>query len=79
MLSVENVFYQASSESQENTQKKKEIQVALKSRQKLLNSSSDHLALLNVFNLFKACGTIAKQKRFCGENMINYKSVAKAI
>ena len=43
MLSVENVFYDTQTDGDKFKQK------AVKRRKRLLNQSSDHLALLNVF------------------------------
>jgi len=65
MLSVENVFH--------STESKK----VLKQRASIMNRSSDHLALLNVFD---ACRNLKKSERkgFCTEAGINYKSVQKA-
>jgi len=65
MLSVENVFH--------STESKK----VLKQRASIMNRSSDHLALLNIFD---ACQKlkVKERKGFCTEAGINYKSVQKA-
>jgi HrpA-like RNA helicase len=78
MLSVENVFYQPAGDNADHAAKKASQQ-AMKRRALLLNQSSDHLALLNVFNIFHTTPSTDKRKLFCREHMINFKSLMKAL
>lgn len=72
MLSVENIFY--SPKSQDKDIKKK--------RRKFAHMDSDHLTLLNIFNMFT---DILKKKSkkeaiaFARDNFLNEKSLMKAV
>lgn len=74
MLSVENVFYQASSYGEVDKHKAK----AIKRRNAILNQSSDHLALLNIFNEFQKLTSTQAKNQFCSEYLLNGKSLVKA-
>jgi HrpA-like RNA helicase len=70
MLSVENVFYGSSSDS---TTIDKQKSKAMKRRKRLLNQSSDHLSLLQVFTAWQDQAT--NKVAFCNEHLINIKSL----
>ena len=74
MLSVENVFYGSQSDSIIADKQKAK---AIKRRRRLLNQSSDHLSLLQVF---RAWDELSQNKtNFCNEHLINVKSLQKAL
>lgn len=80
MLSVENVFYgsqTAESGLAGSGTKDKQKAKALKRRKHLLNASSDHLSLLQVFNAYHGQAE-ANRAMFCTEHLINGKSLKKA-
>lgn len=75
MLSVENVFY--GSQTLESDQKDKQKAKAIKRRKHLLNASSDHLSLLQVYNAFEEQAE-SSRSTFCNEHLLNIKSIKKA-
>ena len=80
MLSVENVFYGSqilSSQTLESDQKDKQKAKAIKRRKHLLNASSDHLSLLQVYNAFEEQAE-SSRSTFCNEHLLNIKSIKKA-
>ena len=70
MLSVENVFYGSSSDS---TTIDKQKSKTMKRRKRLLNQSSDHLSLLQVFTAWQEQAN--NKVSFCNEHLINIKSL----
>ena len=82
MLSVENVFYGSQTLQSDlsvpgSATRDKSKEKAVKRRKNLLNSSSDHLSLLQVFNAFEEQGE-AGRATFCTEHLLNMKSLRKA-
>jgi HrpA-like RNA helicase len=72
MLSVENIFYTPKGQDKD----------VRKKRKKFANSESDHLTLLNVFNLFKNCLKTKSKKEaviFARDHYLNDKSLLKAV
>lgn len=72
MLSVENVFYQASGAEVDKTKAK-----AIKRRSTILHPSSDHLSLLNIFMTYKSLSSTQKHS-YCNEYLLNNKALLKA-
>ena len=73
MLSVENVFYQASSTGETDKLKAK----AIKRRSTIMHPSSDHLSLLAVFNSYHDYPS--QRSSFCSEYYLNSKALTKAV
>eukprot|EP00347_Sterkiella_histriomuscorum_P000505 403375592 len=72
LLSVENILYQP----------KGQEKVVLKKRKKFVNTESDHLTLLNIFNYFKEIYKNKSRKEaveFAREHFFNDKSLVKAL
>ena len=72
MLSVENIFFNTSSESQ---------QIILKKRKKILHEESDHLTLIKLFKSYKIIvlnQSRAMARKFCQEIGVSEKSLVKA-
>lgn len=74
MLSVENVFYGSQTMDAAIGSKDKQKAKALKSRRRLLNASSDHLSLLQVYSAYDEQKSNNKAS-FCHEHLINIKSL----
>lgn len=73
MLSVENVYYDTKTDGDKQKQK------AIKRRKHLQNQSSDHLALLNVYQALDSLKTNTEKHNFCHEHLLNIKSLQKAV
>ena len=72
MLSVENIFFNTSSDSQ---------QMILKKRKKILHQESDHLTLIKLFKTYRNIvinQSRAVGKKFCQEVGVSEKSLVKA-
>lgn len=74
MLSVENVFYGSSNAGNEGTQDKQKNR-AIKRRKRLLNGSSDHLSLLQVYDAVMIDQSAQTRQTFCNEHLINFKAL----
>lgn len=73
MLSVESIFYNPKDQSEKELRKK---------RKKFINSDSDHMTLLNIFNIFKDLQVNNSKKEaieFAKSHFINEKSLQKAM